>query len=290
MRQGFILIEIMIASVIAGLLATGLLSTIMQVNQLQQTINTITSIDGRLAILQQQLERDIMGAFVPTQVDLIQTQTGKKEESRKPLDQIFEGISKGKGERLDYLTFITSNPLEIFFGIKKIALKPRVARVVYRLIPDARRKNSYLLTRQEGTTKLALNYYKPEAEGEFRAYPMIDGIQDVSVQFVTVEEHKEKDSKKVKYVYKKSSTWRSQQKDKDKKETDQKRKKPPRLPNFVEFHISLWDSLYENYREFNITIPIETRAGEFEIPPKKKEEEKKKEEAKKPAKPVGKAS
>ncbi len=275
MKKGFILIEIMIGMVIAALLATGLLNTIMQVSRLQQTITGITSTYGRVALFDQQMERDIMGAFVPTQYDLLPTQTGKKEETKKkaPIDKIFYGVSKGNGGRLDYLTFITCNPLEIFFGIKDIKLKPRVARIVYRLIPDTQRKNSYVLLRQEGATDLAFDKYKEDAQGEYRAYEMIGGIQDFSARFISIEEKQDKDTKKFSYTYKKTPDWKDidEKKQQEAKKGTQPPQRPrPKLPQYVELTISLWDSAYENYKEFVMTIPVESKYGQFEQPEKKK--------------------
>ncbi len=292
MKKGFILIEIMIGMVVAGLLSTALLATIMQISRLQQTITSITSIYGRVSIFNQQLERDITGAFVPTQYDLLQTATDKKEEKAKPIDKIFYGVSKGNGGRFDYLTFITSNPLEIFFGIKEVKLKPRVARVVYRLVPDKRRKNSYVLLRQEGTTRLAFDTYKEDAQGEFRAYEMVDGIQDLSVRFISIEEKEDKEKKKVSYTYKKVPDWKDV--DEKKQEEPKKESRPPerprpKLPQYVELTLSLWDTVYEKYKTFTMTIPVESRFGQFEQPEQKKktgEEEKKEEE--KEEKPTGK--
>ncbi len=276
MKKGFVLIEIMIGMVIAALLATGLLNTIMQVSKLQQVITGITSTYGRVALFNQQMERDIMGAFVPTQYDLLPTQTGKKEETKKKatIDKIFYGVSKGNGGRLDYLTFITCNPLEIFFGIKDIKLKPRVARIVYRLIPDARRKNSYALLRQEGTTNLTFDSYKKDAQGEFRAYEMIGGIQDLSVRFISIEEKEDKDTKKLSYSYKMTPDWKDidEKSQQEVKKSDQPQQRPrPQLPQYVEFTLSLWDSLYENYKEFVMTIPVESKYGQFKRPEEKKE-------------------
>lgn len=300
MKKGFVLIEIMIGMVIAALLATGLLNTIMQVSKLQQVITGITTTYGRVALFDQQMERDIMGAFVPTQYDLLPTQTGKKEEIKKkaPIDKIFYGISKGNGGRLDYLTFITCNPLEIFFGIKDIKLKPRVARIVYRLIPDTRRKNSYVLLRQEGTTNLAFDTYKEDAQGEFRAYEMIDGIQDLSVRFISIEEKQDKDTKKLSYRYKKTPDWKDidEKKQQEAKKGDQPQQPPrPQLPQYVELTLSLWDSVYEKYKEFVMTIPVESKYGQFEsdfakAPTDRQEEKNKQEEVekKKEKKPAGK--
>ena len=223
MKKGFTLIEIMIGMVIAGILSAGLLTTITQVADVQQTIAGITSIYGRLAIFQQQIERDLMGAFVPMQYDVLPTQTGQKASEHKPLEKIFYAESKGKGGRLDYLTFITTNPLETYFGIKDVKLKPRIARVVYRLIPDPNNKLWYLLQRQEGTSDLSFGKYGKDAQGDFRAFTMIDGIRDISVQFISIEQKEDKESKKVTYTYKRQPNWDSKP-DEPKKEADSKSK------------------------------------------------------------------
>lgn len=279
MKKGFTLIEIMIGMVIAGILSAGLFTTIIQISTVQQTISSITSTYGRVAIFQQQMERDLMGAFVPMQYDLLPTQTDQKQEQKKPLEKIFYGESKGNGGRLDYLTFITSNPLEIYFGIKDVKLKPRVARVVYRLIPDPRKKIAYLLQRQEGTTDLSFEKYKEDAQGDFRAFTMVDGIQDISVRFVSIEEKEDKESKKISYTHKRQPNWNSKpdapKKEIESKSNQQPKKRPwPKLPQQVELTLSLWDVNYEKYKTFTMTIPIESKYGDFETPEKKKDDEK----------------
>lgn len=274
MMRGFVLLEILITMLIAGLLSTGLLTTIFQVQRVQQTVNTITSVYGRVAILQNQMEREVMGAFVPAQVDMIQTTTVKKDQPR-PLQKIFYSMGKGNGGRLDILTFITANPLTIFVGVKDSKLKPRVARVVYRLLPDKLRKNSYVLMRQEGTTSLDFEKYTPDAQGEFRAFAVIDGIQNLVVRYVTIEQEPSEDQKKMKRVYKKSSEWQSEKKKDDASKTEIQKKEPIRLPHQVEIEISLWDTAFEQTHTFQLIIPIAYKATEVEQSLKKKDEEKK---------------
>ncbi len=274
MRKGFALLEVMIASLIAALLSTGLLTTIAQMNRVQETVSTITSVYGRVAILQNQMERDLMGAFVPTQVDLIQTTTERKTEKVKPIDKVFYG--KMAGGRLDVLSFITNNPLQIYFGIKDSKLKPRVARVLYRLVPDVRRKNSFVLMRQEGR-QLAFSAYKKDAEGAMRSYEMIDGIQSLSVQYITVEQKKTDDAKvPMRLIYKKQKSWDSQKAQTDPK----KRKEPVRLPNFVELQVALWDSTYKSTRSFTMVIPIMGMSGEYKQAQEEKKNDKKTESPK----------
>lgn len=268
---GFVLIEVIISVLIASFLSVGLLTTIMQVSRVQQTVTTITNINGRMAILQNQMERDIMGAFVPTQIDMIQTATTTAQPSpQKPVEKVFYGTSKGNGGRLDLLTFITSNPLEVFYGVKNVQLKPRIARVVYRLVPDERRKNAYILMRQEGTTDLTFEKYKTDSTGELRSFAMVDDIQNLTVSYITVEQSTEEPKKP--RTYKRSSSWQSEQK----KETTTPpkgpsvQKEPVRLPNYVEVVVSLWNSSFTDTRTFTLVIPIAYKTTEFQEPPKEK--------------------
>ncbi len=274
MMPGFVLVEIIISVLIASFLSIGLLTTIVQINRVQQTINTITNVNGRIAILQNQMERDIMGAFVPAQIDTIQTST-LKQDQQKPLEKIFYGTNKGNGGRLDVLTFITSNPLEVFHGVKNIKLKPRVARVVYRLVPDERRKNSYILQRQEGTSDLVFEKYKTDSTGELRPFAMIDDIQDLTIKYVVIEQSSAEDTKQTKRTYKKSSAWQSEQKKAPTAAQEQKsqQKEPIRLPNYLEVTVSLWNSTFDATRTFNLVMPIAYKATEFEQPPPKEKEQ-----------------
>lgn len=266
MKKGFTLLEVLITTLIASILSTSLLLTIAQVNRLQETVRTVTSIYGRVAILQNQMERDIMGAFIPTQVDLVPTTTEQKARKTKPVDKIFYG--KNKGDVLEVLSFITTNPLQTYFGIKDSRLKPRVARVVYRLMPDQRIQKSFVLMRQEGRP-LSLDSYTEDAAGDLRVYSMIDGIQSVSVQYVTVVEKKAEDGK-VKRLYRKQNSW-----DSPKPQTDPKqRREPVRLPNFVELQLALWDSSYQSTRTFRLIIPIMAMSAVYQEAAQKKKTEK----------------
>ena len=273
MRYGFVLLELIISTLIAGLISTGLLMTIMQMSNVQKTIDNTTSIYGRMAVLQNQMERDVMGAFIPAQVDIIQTSTLKKEEPKK-LEKLFYGKSVAQSGRLDLLTFITANPLEFFLGIKDAQPKPRVARVVYRLLPDERRNNSYILTRQEGSSSLHFDNYAKDAQGEFRSFAMIDGIQNLTIHYIAIT-YEETAEKKIKKIYKKEMQWESEKKEEAHKKTELskkegifgsfflQKKEPYHLPQQLAIEVSLWDALYQKSRTFQLIIPIAYKTTEI---------------------------
>lgn len=291
MKKGFILIEVIIALVISSMLAISLLTFLYQLTQVQSVVDDIVVTSGRAAIVQYQLERDLMGSFVPVLADIQPTTTAEQEkkeeqanqaekkeekpvekkEKPKPIEKVFYGVRKD--DRLDTLTFITSNPMQVY-GATEQATKPRprIARVVYRLAPDKQRKNSYVLTRQEGR-ELYFDAYKPEAK-EIPTYDVIDGIKDFSVQYIVLvekEPEKKDEEKKVEREYKKLNEWKEQ------KERKEEEKQTPALPTLVEIRFVLWDSSYENDISYVFTVPI---MAEFK-PQQKKEQQKQGQQAQK---------
>jgi hypothetical protein len=111
---------------------------------------------------------------------------------------------------------------------------------------------------------------------------MVDGIQDLSMRFISVEEKKDKESKKVSYTYKSTPNWKDIEEKKQQQETKKGAQPPerprPRLPHYVEFTMSLWDNNYENAKTFVMTIPIESQYARFEQPEEKKKQGEEKEE------------
>ena len=107
-----------------------------------------------------------MGAFLPVQAFKekeekkeedkkdTDTDTGKKPPPKKPppkkekkerkeLKKVFYGINRGT--MLDVLTFITNNPMSAYWGKQTGKAKPKVARVVYRLVEDREQKGCHCI-------------------------------------------------------------------------------------------------------------------------------------------------
>ena len=111
----------------------------------------------------------------------------KKEEKLKPkIDKIF--FSENKGANLQTLTFISNNPLPVYWSKKAGKPQPKMVRIVYRLQPDPARRDSYRLMRQEGDD-LSYAAYDPKIPLEkqkYRPYEVIDGIKNLSVLYYYV--------------------------------------------------------------------------------------------------------
>ncbi len=279
--QGYVLLELLISLVIAGMISAALIAAIMQLTDVDKATDNLTSIYGRLAIFQNQMQRDIMGAFVPTQYNPLhipkdpKATDDKEPQKIQPLEKIFIGTSQENTAQFESLTFITDNPLQIFAGVKNAAIKPRIARVVYRLLPG-KRKHSFTLWRQEGSTDLHFEKYKQDAQGEFRSFPLIDGIREMTIHYLLTEQaSKKKDEKEseVSYVHKRQTSWKDQEEKKDQKKYPGASPPYPKLPHAVEIELSLWDIALASYKTYTMTIPIESRYQEFEKEAENKEKE-----------------
>jgi len=244
MKKGFILIELLIATLIAGMISILLLTALQQTNKFQSVIDNNIDIYTRATIFHHQLEKDIMGAFVPIQA-YEKSVGSEKKQKKPPLDHIFYSANRDK--KFDILTFITTNPLAIYWGVKTGSAKPRIARVVYRLKPEDKKKLSYILLRQEGS-KLSFARYEKNNQKAPRSYQLIDGIKDLSITYTIVEKQQETDKKQL--SYKTVNEWNWPQKN------QQGKKEKPPLPQFITVNLVLWDNDYKRDTSFTFIFAI----------------------------------
>lgn len=304
MKHGFMLIELIIATLIASMVAGILLTALAQGMRFQTAVDNIVDTSLRIGIVSNQLEKDLMGAFVPVQassatideeedqdedasaVDNKQVDNKKPDdkksgakEKQKPLEKIF--YATHKEGNLDTLTFITNNPLVVFVGKDVGIVKPKIVRVQYTLKPEADNPKSYILYRQE-SNELDLAEYK-----NVRAYEVIGGIKSLSIDYTARIEKKpssakatadkqetgkaaegQQKEKKVEYEYKTSKDWVSERKKEGEKTQEQEF---PRIPYNVEIKMALWDKQDNHDKEFTVCceIPVDS------VPEKKPEKPKK---------------
>src|ERR1700722_17353080 len=72
MKQGFTLIEVLIATVLASVISVILLLMWQNMNQIRTRVDQTVNLHERVARLYAQLDRDISGAFVPVEADMSQ--------------------------------------------------------------------------------------------------------------------------------------------------------------------------------------------------------------------------
>ncbi len=302
--SGFMLIELIVATLIASMVSTVLLTALYQGNKVQAFVDDLISTSERIAIVANQLEKDLAGSFVPVQAeegdieealsagekpDTSQAAQGGQKEGQKkqakPIEKIF--YSTNKNGMLDTLSFVTNNPLVVFVGKDVGTVKPKVVRVQYTVKPEQGIKDSYALFRQEGN-ELDLADYK-----NVRPYEIIGGIKKITVSFTARLEKKEEkkaeqkshDKQKISYEYKVQPEWISEQKKDKNKQADQKQEPEfPRIPYAVEFKITLWDKLHTKDEEFTIVceIPVDSLHAQQENEQQPQQEKKVEPKSEKP--------
>lgn len=291
MKHGFMLIELIVATLIATMVSAILLAALAQSNRYQTIVDNLVDMSTRIGVVSNQLEKDLMGSFIPTQAQEKEsfspasssakatedksvgkqaeesTESDQKESVEKkvkPIEKIF--YSTNKEGKFDTLTFITNNPLVVYVGKDVGQAKSKVVRVQYSLRPEEGKKDSYALFRQE-SMELDLEKYK-----DVRAYEVIGGIKNCTMTFTArIAKKPEKQAEstqakpKLEYEYKVLNEWMSEQK----KEADKEKSEFPRIPYSVEIKLVLWDNQDKKEKDFTIVCNIPT---DFSAP--KKEEKK----------------
>jgi type II secretory pathway component PulJ len=288
MKQGFMLLELMIATLIAAMVAGILLSVLSQTNRAQLKIDTMIDLSTRGAVAAHQLEKDLLGAFIPVQAqekkkdkdNKVKTEEQPKKDAKeqkaeqkdnnnkqakkepKVIEKIFYSINKGAN--LDTLTFITNNPLTVFVGKDVGEVKSKVARVQYSLRPEKDIKDSFALFRQE-SSELDLEQFKTIRENA-REYELIGGIKSCTIKFIAriekkqeqkpAEQGKQQEQQKKEYEYKELHEWVSEQKKSE--DGDKHKQEFPRIPYSVEIRFLLWDQQYKKTKEFVVACIILT--------------------------------
>lgn len=210
-KPGFSLIEFLIASLISGMLSVILFASLMQVNRSVTRVDEVASMYSGAGIMHNQFEWDISGAFVPylgqpekseehkeqpaqdksqPQAKDQQKSEGKKEqkteEKKKKLAKVFYGVGADKNFEL---TFITSNPMQVYWSANVGRAKPRVTRIRYFAKEDKEHPGSFMVMRQESDDLDAAVLGK-SGEEKVRAYVLAEQIKEIKVEYVLRKEKK----------------------------------------------------------------------------------------------------
>jgi prepilin-type N-terminal cleavage/methylation domain-containing protein len=286
MRAGFTLIELLFALAFSGVMISTLFVAFFQMNRTLLVAEDIIDFDTRISIMQNQLQKDVGGVFVPIQALLVQKKEAPIEEKKKAaaqkepkkvLKDVF--LSINTADQLTELTFITNNPVRVYAFAKNVKVAPRIVRVVYRLVAEKGKKDSYTLMWQEGT-ELDLNAYKSGVSKPIRAYALATHIKSIAVEFKAPKEKEEIKTPQKKQLQMQeepiefitSKEWRFDHLQKEKKI------KIP-IPQWVTFKIVLWDNQHESEREVAFTYNIvgyDAAMDQLNPPAPKPEPEKKK--------------
>lgn len=262
MKQGFSLIELLVALGIGSILAVIILQSYSSMNQSAQVVDDLINFDIRIGTLATQIKQDISGACIPPR---IQQDRMKKMEQKKPerddkqpklLTHIFYATENNK--QLQLLTCITNNPLQIYWSSAIGIAKPRLARVVYRLKPEqpTREKPSFILVRQEA---LALDFdlFAEDSQQKVREYELINNVKEMSCEYLTAvkkEEPKQEGQKTISQPieYKSSFSWNQE----EQWQKDTGNEELLLIPNIVVVTITLWGNQQKSTKTYQFPITI----------------------------------
>jgi prepilin-type N-terminal cleavage/methylation domain-containing protein len=293
-KNGFALLEILIAIAISALVSTILFESFNQLNRSVQSLDNTIDEHTKATLIAWYMTKDISGAFIPPRV--IQERTKKpdsakptssagqapkepekKEPEIKPLTHIFYALANNE-KNLQLLTCITNNPLHVYWSESTGAAKPNIVRVAYKLKPQGPvrgwKQPSFVLVRQE-SLNLDFNAFKEDSDHNIREYEVATGIKQLTATFLSappppapakqtpgqaVDQNKQAPDKNKKDADKKSKPieYKSfEQWDKEQQKSEEKEKEPePIIPHFVNLSIVLWGNLQKTEKQFSVTIPI----------------------------------
>lgn len=306
-KPGFTLIELLIATFIASILGVLLFSALYQVNRFVPVVDNTTGTYEKAALINAQFERDLSGVIAPNEFYYRQPEPEKKKKDeekkkeeakkkekesantkatadeegekkpKKPFEKVF--YSTNKEGMLNQLSFITTNPLQVYWSAKSGSAKPRIARVLYQLKEDKGTPKSYSLVRRE-SSNLEFDSIAKGKEGP-QEYVLADGIKSLTAEYTyyvpekkekkeqaeaTKAEKKEAASEPKKKEVKKTLEWIPQDKKEGKEEPG--KEQLPLAPQLVELKLALWDAQRKRSTPFTFKIHVQS-----DIPEKREAED-----------------
>lgn len=214
-KSGFTLIEVLVATALAVMLSGALIGILYQLNRVMPVMARHMDEARDVALIHYQLMRDVSGAQVPLAVmQALAKQQAEAEQKEAPQEQgqpqktlskqekkpveipikkIFMSTTSPDG-MLDTVSFITTNPLQPYWGAKTGTFIPRIVRVTYRLRPDSSVKKgpkSYVLLRQESRELDPEKMTEPDVK-KWHAYTVVRNIKSCNVEYTAMIRKKEK--------------------------------------------------------------------------------------------------
>lgn len=289
MKPGYSLIELTIGILLASMLAISLFQSVKNSTHTVELADDIMDLDVRVSNFHHQFERDTIGIFMPMFAVEAPKDIQKNEKAgqlpeqgatalnsnpknteakpQKAPDKLFYSVNNDTGQVSEF-TFITSNPLRVYEKAANVTVKPRMVRVMYRLMVDPKDETLFTLVRQE-TDELDIQAVDPKAAKPVRGYTLLNNIKKMSLDFsYPVKKEQEKQTaplpganpeQAIKPAAKAEPEIEKIESRSDwpfKTIEEAKEKKVPELPQFITAKFELWDAARKSFREFSLNYPI----------------------------------
>lgn len=272
MRRGFSLIELMVGIALSSFIMLGLVQAYRNASHLLSNARTLLVMNRRIALLFNQVERDMTTAIVyhkPTKYVPAQrngsrikgrgyTITKKESEDQYVPSFALEVFEDGgyrhrnkKWQLTKKANVLTTTPLEVYGQQQE-----RRVRVEYELVFDKAastpQKSSYtLLRRQTSRLENASFKKKDEDDTSIVTHVVANKVHKFCLQAVYAPKPDEKAGASVAPAeLVRSFTWGQ------KEETE---KSATALPEYLSLHIELWDDDYAKTYSFECLLPLYVR-------------------------------
>ncbi|MGC2310899.1 MAG: prepilin-type N-terminal cleavage/methylation domain-containing protein [Candidatus Babeliaceae bacterium] len=252
MKSGFSLIEIVVALALASLLTIVLYTSFEQTKRTTKRMESLEEVSALTMRLYYQLEKDLGGVFVPpsflVQDKKVTTTSGQpvpeKQEQEKESEKLPEVFRvQIKGEEKEF-TFITTNPLLTYQEIK-----PRLVRVMYRIIPSKTREGTFAFTRRESTE---IDLKKFLERGDENVFTIMDEITKITFRFMVLDPEQKEEKKEL-------VSW----------DIAAQKEMKNLIPNYVIFEGTFEDLVTHKEHPFNFSFALPAAAAS-QRPEKKK--------------------
>jgi prepilin-type N-terminal cleavage/methylation domain-containing protein len=290
MLRGFTLLEMILAMSLSSIIVVGLVQLYRSVMNSFVVAQDLMSVDRKVSLLFNQMERDFSSAYVPfleieKKSDKEKAAAEKKvKEQRKTffvgmVKEQFEPTSKIQGKRaelLSYVSFICTNPLQIIDESRQ-----RLVRVVYELAVDRAKsadgQMAYQLVRRE-TTDLGnvrawvSDFESPVQKHTIRTYVVADNIKGLFIEYSMPRESKDEKTEEKKELT--LFRWG------DREETKAV------VPQKVSIWMDIWDDNKRRSFRFHAVVPVLSYPTHDPSKGKKTADQQKKPAAKKPTQSI----
>ncbi len=284
-KAAFSFIELIVALFIASMMSLVLFQALNRATSSLQSTDSLSAATMNIVGFYDRMERDISGAFIPemgdpelvaraiqrvkqkqqeksfiqqaTQGVRQQPQAGRQEQKEEPKDtaltlknlqvkKVF--VYASKGDAFETFTLVTCNPMQRYH--KSV---PRIARVIYSMKEDPRRRGTYVLSRQE-SQKLGL-----DADKNARSYVLLRNIKKLRMEFlapVPEMEAKEPVDRKIKPEVPTEPELKWYQSWPARMEQQEKAKKIKDLPRAVKISLDYLDPYINMVRRYEFLIAL----------------------------------
>lgn len=231
MKQGFTLIEFLLAFMFVSVIILTLFNAFFLINRVLGITGRVIEQDSASLVIYNQLSKDISSITIPSiqlKAALKKKSENEKQEKKepatktpvkmeakkpepeiKPIKKLF--VATVKDDMVAELSFISTHHIRVYEQAKNVPAQPRFLRITYRLIENPEKKGTFTLYRKEEEVKEEKKErVTQQSTVASRGFALADNICGFSCSFEYPEFKKEEKKKDIKFQeFKTVKQWQS---------------------------------------------------------------------------------